>query len=623
MTDDLNVFIRPLRLCRSVLVTGYPRVCVAAVLLALSVLLPSVAAAKVSTGFGDAWTWALSPRLFGELSQPERVQYDRAEEMLRSHNYEAAALEFEKFIAQSPRSPVRPHALLLQGYCWHLAKKRGQAIQIYTEVLDFYSEDLDQAVPAAFLKANAQFQNGNMASGFSILEDLVANESYHAHSVCDLALNELARHYVKIEKIRKAEKCWLAVLDAFAGAFVRPEGEALHAHQSLTDLYLRQGRLNSLEEILEMDIPYSKNKGTVAQAMYADDRAIATLGQLDAKARRRFLEWFRAKEDSFERAGVQSDFLMRALTLTARIDAREPWADLLQQAMNFCRLQPGTRMVDPAARIAARLSEVTRAGWDVGEGWKTFANLVTTRGDALRPGSQIRLLTAVMDNLNVPVENETPPGVLWNILVVRLCERYESLLNPARDEGLAGLVARLSGKELYDRALEICRHIEGQALAFWKEAEVYSAQEDFKKAAASCEKVEEIDSGKLAAQALRMRAALYKESLARYDDAINLFQLINEPPATVWQIVDCYEMKKDPKSAVGSCSEIENFFEKDAPRAAYRKALIWQKVGNKAQAIAEARRVLKVYPRDQVASQAHQMLERYGIATGGGIIDTE
>jgi len=604
---------------------GGVRRCVRALLvpLALCALLPGVAAAQAPAAFGDAWTWPLSPRLFGELSQPERVQYSRAEEMVRTGNYEAAAVEFEKFIAQAPRSPVRPHALLLQGYCWHLAQKRGRALEIYTEVLDFYSEAVDQAVPALFLKANAQFQNGNTETGIVLLEELTANESYRAHPVCDLALNELARRHSAADKMWQAESCWRAVLDAFVGAFVRPEDAAREAHRNLVDLYIRKSRLDSLDKLLAMEIPYAKNRGAVAQAIYAEDRAIATLEQIEPKARRAFLVWFRSREDDFDSAGAQPEFLNRALNLAARVDARAPWAELLQQAMDFCRAQRGARMVEPAANIAARLSDVTRAGWDVAESWKTFTTLVTDRGDALRLSSQIRLFTAVMDGLNVDVKVGTPPGVLLDILVARLREIYEQLLNPARDDGLAGLVDRLSRKALYDRALAMCTRIEAPALAFWKQAGVYEAQELFEKAAEACEHVEEVDSGALAAQALRTRARLYKDGLARYDEAIKLFLLINDPPATIWQIVDCQELKGDPKAAVAACSEIENFFEEDAPRAAFRKALVWQNAGNREQTIAEARRVLKIYPGDQVASQAHQLLERYGIATGGGIIDEE
>ena len=71
-------------------------------------------------------------------------------------------------------------------------------------------------------------------------------------------------------------------------------------------------------------------------------------------------------------------------------------------------------------------------------------------------------------------------------------------------------------------------------------------------------------------------------------------------------------------------SEIEGFFERDAPRAGLHKAYVWEQAGDKGKTIAALRTVLKKYPKHGVASTAHQMLERYGVeGTGGGVIDED
>ena len=40
-------------------------------------------------------------------------------------------------------------------------------------------------------------------------------------------------------------------------------------------------------------------------------------------------------------------------------------------------------------------------------------------------------------------------------------------------------------------------------------------------------------------------------------------------------------------------------------------------------AVAQARRILKVYPNSQASSNAHQLLERYGVDTGGGVTEEQ
>jgi tetratricopeptide (TPR) repeat protein len=77
------------------------------------------------------------------------------------------------------------------------------------------------------------------------------------------------------------------------------------------------------------------------------------------------------------------------------------------------------------------------------------------------------------------------------------------------------------------------------------------------------------------------------------------------------------------KEALGTLTELENMFPDEAARAAWTKATYYKEAGDRPRAIAQARRVLKVYPKAPESSHAHQMLEEFGIATGGGVVDEE
>ena len=45
--------------------------------------------------------------------------------------------------------------------------------------------------------------------------------------------------------------------------------------------------------------------------------------------------------------------------------------------------------------------------------------------------------------------------------------------------------------------------------------------------------------------------------------------------------------------------------------------------GRGKKAIAQARKILKAYKKSHEASLAHQLLEKYGIATGGGVFEED
>jgi len=583
-----------------------------------------VAASLIHAGdeLSVAWNWPLPPRQFGNLSQPERVEYMRAEDLLRKKNYEAAAIGFEKFMAQYPKTSAHPHALLLQAYSLHLAKQRNNAIRLYTEVLDFYTDSLDEAVPAAYLKANAQIDNGNVEMGIRTLEDLVKNEKYLQHPVADLALNRLAQHYLTHDNAKSAERCWLKVIDLFADAFIRPEDAVREAWRQLTDLYILQRRYSILEKLMAERGPDFPKMRESEKAVYVYDRASAVFGRMDTKSKAAFFRWFTSRKDEFIKADKEQDYMNRALMFAFRMQGKSEWSELVKEALNSLQTITDANVDQQCFWITERLSEASRAGWKIGEEWKSFSSSVLARGKSLPTLRQISLYGGLLARLLTGSKENSEASVFEDVLVARSAEIYESFLNPERDEGLASLVDWLKNADQVKRAYMMASRIENPALTKWKVIELLLCERKYEEAAKACEELEKIDTGAFAAKALQTRAKLYKDSLARYKEAIELYNLINEPPATAWSVVECYEKWGKPQEAVDTCTEIENFFEAYAPAAALRRGMIWQRDGNSEKAIAEFRAVLKKYPKHQVSSQAHQMLEKYGIKTGGGVLES-
>ena len=571
--------------------------------------------------FGDAWDWPLPPRRFGHLSQVERVAYTKAEQLFRENNFAAAAIEFEKFGAQHPDSPVQSHALLLRAYSLHMARQRNTAIELYTELLDFFSTKTDDAVPAMYLMAMARIQNGNIETGLRGLEELVANEKYLAHPLADVALNRLGDHYVTIEKEKDAEKCWQLVVSAFANAFIRPEDAVAVARSRLTELYIKQARYSALETLLATGD--SKPKALVEAVVTVYELGMTGFGNLDEKGREAFARWFRGKSSWFTKAGEEDDFLDRSLRLAYRANATKDWNELAAKAIALCGTAEGKRKQAVCFLTADRLAEATRGAWKMDSRWKEFSDVVLETSGGLSDGGQLSLFGGIMDRMRFNMKLASTPETFWNALLGRCLDIYKNMFGDDKDRGLASLVDRLRGAGYLDRAHGLADQIEYRPLGMWKKAELFGHQEKHKEMAETCEAVEQMDDRALSMRALTTRADLYRDKLTRYQDAILLYNEINDPPRTVWAVIDCYERWSKPQEAVNSCTEIENFFEKDAPRAGFRKAEIWRRAGDSKKAIAACRAVLKRYPRHQVSSQAHQMLEQYGIRTGGGVMEVD
>jgi len=159
--------------------------------------------------------------------------------------------------------------------------------------------------------------------------------------------------------------------------------------------------------------------------------------------------------------------------------------------------------------------------------------------------------------------------------------------------------------------------------AAYKECEIFFQQSKWKEALARLEQIEKMGNADWAGRALERRAWIHKDYLYQYETAVQLYRQLNNPPWNLWQVQECYIRWGKLDEAITTLSEIENSFPAEASKAAWYKASYYHEAKQAKQAIAQARKILKAYKESKEASQAHQLLEQYGVATGGGVFEKE
>ena len=119
------------------------------------------------------------------------------------------------------------------------------------------------------------------------------------------------------------------------------------------------------------------------------------------------------------------------------------------------------------------------------------------------------------------------------------------------------------------------------------------------------------------------RAQCCRYLLKDYDTAIKIWNEYPNPPTTLWHIAECHRLAGRKPQAQGVLDEICGVFPSAAPSAMLRKGDWYAEDGNKKAAIACYRRILSHadWKKSGESSQAHQRLERYGIATGGAVLN--
>ncbi len=118
-------------------------------------------------------------------------------------------------------------------------------------------------------------------------------------------------------------------------------------------------------------------------------------------------------------------------------------------------------------------------------------------------------------------------------------------------------------------------------------------------------------------------AWLYKDRIHDYEKALKIYQEISVPPGTLWDIQYCFRRLKKTKEAMATLQEL-TFFPDHAARATWTMAEYYREDGDKDRAVALYRRLLSQpeWKKTGESSQAHQRLEAWGIATGGGVVET-
>jgi len=210
-------------------------------------------------------------------------------------------------------------------------------------------------------------------------------------------------------------------------------------------------------------------------------------------------------------------------------------------------------------------------------------------------------------------------------LVDEMAKWIKTLKDEAdRDNKFSWVVDRMREVRNFLRARFCIAQIRNRYLATYKEYEVLGhGERKWKAAVSKLIELEGMGDASWQSTAEWRRAEAYHHYMRQYDKAIKLYQQISKPPKTLWAVQDCYWRWRKVKQAIGVCVEIESSFPKDASSAAWQIAYYYDRSGSKKMAIAKSRAILKKYPKSSASSRAHQLLEKYGKETGGGVIDED
>lgn len=508
------------------------------------------------------WSHVLPTDLYKDLTLPQRDQVDKAlrlydkggegKDRKRRMYHKNAANDWERFRTRHGDvvdPAVFAYSLFMQAMSQRHAGDRHTAVKTFTEVLDFFPDEIWLAAPALYFRARTHFDIGDAGKGYVDFKDMLADEDYAKHPLAGDAYLELADNHWQHKRTGKALDMWKVLVRDFRES---NDSAARKAEYKLRDWMLVNGEieetfawyLDRRDRGSEAEQKASAAKSVYRKAMKEFDRGYwkwyfePVLGEKRGARKRDELKeavraWFFAKESWFAEADRLWDFMMLRFDDIRRHDP-DKLGEFIPSLSSYLRSNPGEQQAKRADQLVNKLAGV----------------------------GEYELAFSLLEFYPTPVD--------------RLWKRFDLETRRKRYEEADGILGEL---------LEV------------KDAKVIS-------------------------RARRERASLYHKRMGKYEEAIKLYYEINDPPGTLWSIVDCQRKLGQKDRAQNTLTEIASIFPDQASKAIFRKAEFFRRDGEKKMAIGLYRNLLShpEWKKSGESSKAHDRLEDMDIDTGGAVI---
>ena len=177
--------------------------------------------------------------------------------------------------------------------------------------------------------------------------------------------------------------------------------------------------------------------------------------------------------------------------------------------------------------------------------------------------------------------------------------------------------------QLFDEARAMLPFLKNLVDNLWLTYEIENRADKLPAAQLALEQIVDQPDAAVSLAGKKRLAWFHKERTRQYDKAIALYIDISQPPGTLWDLQECYRRAGKKLEAYTVLTELASIFPPEAARAVWVQGQYREQDGEKEKAIALYRRLLSQpeWKKTWESSQAHQALERLGIATGGAVIN--
>ncbi len=541
------------------------------------------------------------PESFKKLDTFEALNLEDADKLYNKGDFKGAFAAYKAYSFEFAKSKAMPYVLLRMGRCLHKLEKRNAAIKAYEDVVNYFPDDVRYAAGALYYIGECHGQNGDEEKRTAIWARLVKDDDYVTQANSGTALAHLGAAMQKLGKFEEATEYQWRTAVAFLSSNPNAAKAAREAvlyhyavrqpnHDKLKEFYVAASGFDGQGKNIkdpENDTRYWSAILNTALDSKEKEKREAACAYWTAKIGTRFGESDHLRKQWCDAQLVHEKNPKNWLDRMAKLYAAKPAS--LDRIMTWC----GYYKDDAKFRSAFFEKEAQSflGGLKFDDRMKLMDQL---RGKQMDAEAQ-----AVMRGLDTKGLSDTEL-----IRYVSFAAGYES------EEVILRHLARMKDpleatKARYD----------------YYKARSHKNPPNMEKALAQIPELRK--SPKYAGAQLSWDEATLLDGLRRYEEAIKAYRAANRQPDTTWAVADCLVALKQYPEAIKTLREIESVGGGVAAQASLKIAGVHRASGDKAREVDQLRAVLKRYPKHPQSSEAHRILEGYGVALIGGEAEAE
>lgn len=541
----------------------------------------------------------------GLLDPFEKHSLEKADKLFDSKQYGAAAAEYDAFILEFPGSRVLAYILLRKARAIHLDNKRYQAVKEYKEVLDYFPNAIDYAGPALYYAGLCHQENGDAEKAVKAWSEMAEDPNYSKNFLAAGALKMLAENFMGQKQYEQAVKYYeQAAID-----FRKTNPDMARDVMWKVIEYRMKTDPNEpkLREFCKKTEGFEHNPAPVANDLLKDNKYWdwvmrhvrhygGQINQLETEKRGKFFDyWAGVMEgkfpewDDFQISGIEFKY-------QADQDLKKKFKCLDKQFNDYYKPEDYNRIVKWIGLFGGNDEKINE--------YYTKLDLAK-----LDNGAKEQLIFGLL--------NQKKYGMAQNV--------FSKLALNSMDDGHRDWLIRqlwwhVRSGFAEDNLARISESFNDPDYGRIMLVRYYHYFRDLDKGAPVAEK---LSSSPNFAQEARLKLGDLYFWQNQFEKAIESYRQSDSPPGSLFQIAECYKQLGRLEKAVATYSEIENFFDSDASRAALGKAYLYRDAKIQEKYIAALRRILQKYPKSQESSTAHLELEKMGVKIGGAVDSEE